>query len=249
MSGGRTSFFCWNCREAGNSSFLRNAKELMKLYRPKILAVLEPRISGNTAQKVCKKLGRKNWCLVEAEGFSKEIWVLWDGDDIEVSLILVHKQFIHLAINRGKENECQLSIVYASPRPSERIELWEELGSNILESPWSVMGDFNATLREDEWLSPGRPLSTFQEWVRSRGLVDLGYDGPEFTWSHGREINQRKAGRQDRVLADNNWLRKFLEASILHCTPAYSDHCPLLLNTHFNRGGSVGAQPFRFEAA
>jgi len=38
--------FLWNCRGAEKVAFLRNMKELMRLLRPAILIVVEPRISG-----------------------------------------------------------------------------------------------------------------------------------------------------------------------------------------------------------
>lgn len=141
---------------------------------------------------------------MEAEGYSGEIWVLWEGEEIEVEIILVHKQFIHLVVNPRKQGEWQLTIIYASPRATERLELWHELGKDLLASPWCVMGDFNATLNEDERMPSGKPSSCFQEWVSSRGLIDLGYNGPKFTWNHERELQHRKSARLDRALVDHN---------------------------------------------
>lgn len=57
MIGGNFSLLCWNCRGAGSMSFLRNVKDLIKRHKPEILALLEPRIGGETAKSVSKK----NW--------------------------------------------------------------------------------------------------------------------------------------------------------------------------------------------
>lgn len=53
---------------------------------------------GKQPNSVCKKLGRKRWCRIEANGVSGGIWIMWDGDLIDVKVIHVHKQFVHLLI-------------------------------------------------------------------------------------------------------------------------------------------------------
>lgn len=41
--------------------------------------------------------------------------------------------------------------------------------------------DFNATVSRDERSPVGRPSNNFQEWVRLRGLIDVGFSGLRFT--------------------------------------------------------------------
>lgn len=66
-----------NCRGAGNQQFLRNLRDLIKVHDPKIMAILEPRISGQVADEVCRKINWENWYHVEATGFNGGVWVLW----------------------------------------------------------------------------------------------------------------------------------------------------------------------------
>lgn len=74
-----------NCRGAGNDNFLRNLRDLKFIHRPAIIAILEPRVSGAVADRQCKLMGMKRWYRVEANGFSRGIWILWEaecrGDD------------------------------------------------------------------------------------------------------------------------------------------------------------------------
>lgn len=51
----------WNCRGAAGREFLVQIREIIREFRPKILIIIEPRISGATADKVCKSLGKKWW--------------------------------------------------------------------------------------------------------------------------------------------------------------------------------------------
>ncbi|CAL1378437.1 unnamed protein product [Linum trigynum] len=60
--------FCWNCRGAGSRSFLRNFLEYKRRTRPNIVIIVEPRISGNTAEEVIRDMGYD----------SKLIVVQWD---------------------------------------------------------------------------------------------------------------------------------------------------------------------------
>lgn len=40
------------------------------MYKPDFLALLEPRISGGTADRVWKMIRKKNWFKVKTDGFS-----------------------------------------------------------------------------------------------------------------------------------------------------------------------------------
>ena len=46
-------------------------------YKPKIIVLLEPRISGIKADRVVKNLGFDRSHRIKAEGFAGGIWVLW----------------------------------------------------------------------------------------------------------------------------------------------------------------------------
>ncbi|CAN1272305.1 hypothetical protein LINPERPRIM_LOCUS14502 [Linum perenne] len=49
----------------------------MESVKPKIVILVEPRVSGTTAQKVCDKLGFDDIIQVEVVGFAGGIWLLW----------------------------------------------------------------------------------------------------------------------------------------------------------------------------
>lgn len=50
------SVLFWNCRGAGSKEFLRHARELVSIHKVDMLIIVEPRISGNNADKVIRKL-------------------------------------------------------------------------------------------------------------------------------------------------------------------------------------------------
>lgn len=76
----------WNCRGAASREFLVEVKEILRQYRPQMLIILEPQVSGAVADKVCKSLGRSKWIRAKALGFSRGIWILWEEGHFEVEL-------------------------------------------------------------------------------------------------------------------------------------------------------------------
>lgn len=59
---------------------------MLRTYKQIVVALLEPCISGDTADGVCKSLKKKNYARVEAMGFSGGIWVLWDEENIKLNV-------------------------------------------------------------------------------------------------------------------------------------------------------------------
>lgn len=51
----------WNCIGAGGRSFPLRVCELIKRHAVKMLILVEPRVSGQKASKIIKRLGFTNW--------------------------------------------------------------------------------------------------------------------------------------------------------------------------------------------
>lgn len=67
------SILYWNYRGVRSRDFLIEMEELRTNYRPKLIILLEPRLSGEGANEVCKKIERSHWIRSESWGFSGEI--------------------------------------------------------------------------------------------------------------------------------------------------------------------------------
>lgn len=75
--------------------------------------------------------------------------------------------------------------------------LWKKLKE--VDRPWMLIGDFNCVLKEEERSSNSGTLSSFESWVEYNGLLYVGYSGNKFTWSHGVNMETRKAARLDKA--------------------------------------------------
>lgn len=71
---------------------LRTLKKMIKVHKPHILGLLEPKISRVRVDFVCNDLGFEDWVSVEALGFSGGIWVFW-RNTIDVHIIKTHPQY------------------------------------------------------------------------------------------------------------------------------------------------------------
>lgn len=98
----QSSVLCWNCRGAEGREFVVEIKELLREYKPKILILLEPRISGEVADKVCRKLGRRCWIRSEVLGYSGGIWVCWNEEEVDLRVIKLTRTIVHMEVRLGQ---------------------------------------------------------------------------------------------------------------------------------------------------
>ncbi|KAK8558094.1 hypothetical protein V6N13_073772 [Hibiscus sabdariffa] len=70
-----------------------------------------------------------------------------------------------------------------------------------------------------------KPSSAFQNLLFDYGLRDMGYIGPDFTWSRGAA-----QVHLDRFICNSYWDEDFPESSVHHLLRLRSDHRPILLH-------------------
>lgn len=76
----------WNCRRADKSNFFRNLYELVVMYKPYFLVILEPCIPSKVARIVstCRCDG---FFVVDARGFFGGIWYFWKKNVFDVEVL------------------------------------------------------------------------------------------------------------------------------------------------------------------
>ncbi|XP_019178132.1 PREDICTED: uncharacterized protein LOC109173349 [Ipomoea nil] len=240
----------WNCQGAASKSFRRALKQFIRVYNPSIVCLLEPKVSGDHANRICNSLGFRDWIRVEAYGFSGGIWVFWK-DVIKVEIITTHPQFISMQVIDNLSEPWLFTVVYGSPNQYLRRNLFADLSGQDMDVllPWLIAGDFNSVTCQEEVNNQDNfsisRSSDFNDWIFREGLVDLGFAGSKFTWMRGSSSSTFKGARRDRALANTTWKLKFPSALVEHLPIVESDHSPLLIN--MCPSTSVRRQkPFRF---
>lgn len=243
----------WNCQGVASREVLRTIKELVRLHNPFILALLEPKVSGIKADEICNNLKFDDWVRVEALGFSGGIWILWK-DRIKLDILRTNPQFIFMQVQDHKGERWLFTVVYGSPSHSLRKNLWKNLRQEEINinGPWLVAGDFNAVTSPSEISDPTKFSQyrsiDFTDWIFEQGLVDMGFEGQNFTWRRDMQNNHLRAARLDRALGNMEWRMKFQSCKVRHLPMIQSDHAPLLINVYGVSRGKTD-QTFKFQAA
>ncbi|XP_019173838.1 PREDICTED: uncharacterized protein LOC109169412 [Ipomoea nil] len=239
--------------DEGGKPFLRALKFLIKSHRLKMIALFEPKVSGDHANLICKQIGFSDWIRVEAIGFSGGIWIFWE-DSLRVTVSFTHPQFVLLQVWESSQPPWWLAAVYGSPTHHLRRRLWQDLRQSTrgIVGPWIAAGDFNSVLSKDETSNyssfSSRRCSDFAYWILEEGLIDMGFSGPNLTWVKDGNTNNTKGARLDRALCSADWRMRFPEASVSHLARFSSDHAPILVCLDGSKNRRKAA-PFAFQAA
>ena len=243
------SFLFWNCQGAASQSFRRIFRMFTQSYKPQLVALCEPRISGVKTNDFIRHSGYDHSHRVEAAGFSGGIWLLWKAG-LDVTILINHRQYIHLQVSDKRGLITWVTAIYASHVPSLRNSLWNDLNylAKNIQGPWLLAGDFNAILSISESKNStnnrSQPCKKFQEWFHQHGLCDLHYTGPKFTWKRGSLYK-----RLDRAICNDRWFNTFNKVRVFHLPRLGSDHRPILLSLNDESIGNQGVKPFRFLAS
>lgn len=116
---------------------------------------------------------------------------------------------------------------------------------------WLIVGDFNQLLLDEDKFG-GRTINIyryllFKDSFNKCNMIDLGFSGPRFTWTNGRELSALIQERIDRFFVNPNWCLIFLEARVSHLTRCHSDHCSVLLETEPHSHLHL-PRPFKFQS-
>lgn len=231
------NIIAWNIRGAAGMDFRRAFRELIAKYNPDAVILLETRTSGQHATTIISSLGFENYIKIDAMGFSGGIWLLWNPHNITIEPLASSFLELHCKVT-VKNSSFILSAIYASPTYALREKLWSNLSKTFscFNLPWIIMGDFNDISYPREKFGrcpPSRKkIETFNNFLNSCNLIDLGFSGPLFTWTNNREHGRVIRTRIDRCHANPNWINLFPDSKVFHLPRIHSDHCPLLLKTH-----------------
>ena len=136
--------------------------------------------------------------------------------------------------------------------PGQRPWLLLVIYGSLTDLSRIAVGDFNSVLTVEEVSNKGkldiRRCSGFIEWMEEHQLLDLGFSGPNFTWSRGSTPKSFKGARLDRAVCSVDWRIRFEDACVQHLPKVHSDHVPLLI-TLTGHNNAAPSHLFRFQAA
>ncbi|XP_040990989.1 uncharacterized protein LOC121238224 [Juglans microcarpa x Juglans regia] len=235
----------WNLR--GLATSRKRLKSLLKKHRVGIVEILEPFQDAGRMNRLASYLEFPKFCSNESLG--GKVWIFWK-EIYDFGVVHMSNQAVSgwlcLASYR-----IMVTFVYAKCSQIERRGLWEELENvQVNESPWLVVGDFNA-IRSDAERIGGNPrsllaMTEFNGCVDTCGLVEMRFQGRMMSWCNGHVGSSRSWARLDRALVNIDFSTNFGSAFMEYLTRKSSDHCSMVVHLSLPRS-SYGPSPFRFQ--
>lgn len=250
-----TSFFSWNMRGFNMSRKHRALRNWIQAEKPLFGCLMETRVREGNLLK-CMGAAMPTWNVITNYEHHQlgRIWFC-SSDRVVVTLLHMSAQMITCAVQipeTGEQFIC--SAVYAFNTAAERTHLWREIRETKavyahLNMPWTLIGDYNATISSSEhsrsldYRSDHQSMRAFQEVVMDCSLADLAYGGAFFTWWNKRD--EDPIGKKlDRALINDDWLRVFPNSYAYFDAGGVSDHAQCLIKLSSEQEET--RKPFRF---
>ncbi|KAL0017636.1 hypothetical protein SO802_004705 [Lithocarpus litseifolius] len=91
----------WNCGGALNPDFKRRIFEMAVDYRPSIMVITETRVGGDRAEGIIDGLPFDGFITTDTIGYAGGLWVLWNKEEVDISLLASTEQEIHAIVKFG----------------------------------------------------------------------------------------------------------------------------------------------------
>lgn len=242
----------WNCKGVFKPKFKQMVIDLINWHNPVVMVITKTKVSGYRDEEVIKGLPFDGFAMLETLGFAGGIWLLWKSSMVQVEVLSLTEQEIHVLLQvQSLPSSWLLSAIYDSPKFKNMCIMWENLKtiSDHHDLSWILIGDFNEVLDESEKFG-GNSLSVrkfreYREYMDHCSLLDLGFLGPKYTWTNKRGIGNLIQEQLDRCWATPSWKTLFPEASVSHLARINFDHCSMLLKIT-KPPLLVGKDPFAF---
>ncbi|XP_061364985.1 uncharacterized protein LOC133308383 [Gastrolobium bilobum] len=219
-----------------------------------LTAIFEPRISGAKAEKIIKRTGYNSCIVEEAQGFMGGIWVLWNKEFCNVTILEKNMQIVHLKVCFFHNVAFLCTFIYANPREEVRRSVWQDLRriADSMNEPWLITDDFNEIASPFEKRG-GAPVdlykcNRFASLLTDLKMIDLNSSDSRFTWRGPRFLNMdRVFKRLDRACSNDLWRVTFEEGYVRALPRLKSDHIPLLISLSSSKDDWKDC-PFRFHS-
>ncbi|KAF7831683.1 reverse transcriptase [Senna tora] len=190
---------------------------------------------------------------VNPSGLSGGLGVWWK-DEVDFQILQSSKNFVHASVfSEQLEVDCFLTLIYGPPKDQDRQEVWDKIISFApsRDDVWLCLGDFNEICSPIEKFGgrsrSDRSYNRFQNFIYDCSLMDMSFQGAQFTWSNKQLGEAHIKERIDRALCTNAFCAAFPKAQVFHHEPIGSDHCPLVV--HFAYEDIKTPRVFKFEQA
>lgn len=118
---------CWNCRGMGGPTAVWGMKDLLRSYRPRVVCLIETKVTVRKWDTLRMKLGFVNCFAVDRIGLSGRLAILWNNET-QVDVRNFSRYHINMGIGtEGGVGSFRLTLFYGQPIAGRRHESWRLL--------------------------------------------------------------------------------------------------------------------------
>ncbi|KAF5197698.1 Dnase i-like superfamily protein [Thalictrum thalictroides] len=243
----------WNIRGMNAVGKVEGIVELVHRKNLSLIAAVETKVWGGNPNLILNRLCN-HWSFCHnSNGQNKaRIMVFWDSTALDVQILNIQKQAIHLDVTMfGSNTKFYLTCIYASNARTERKYLWLFIRSlsTSIKAPWALLGDFNTCKEMGEkvggTLLQANEIRDFRECVNETNLYDISSTGCFYTWSNRSSDGRRRTlTRIYRVLINDEWAQVFEHTFANFLPQGISDHSAIVIKWKSSTHSTV--TPFKF---
>ena len=212
-----------SCRGLGNPETILELHYFVKKEAPQMVFLMETHLPIWKLEFIRVWFGMKGCFGVERDGYGV-VWLFYGM----TQLMFMFKVFrniiliVGLILIMGKFGDL-LDFMGILLLLVDVIYSWELLWrlKGMSDRPWLVMGDFNEIMssaeKQGKLLRCPAQMAEFREALNDCLLLDLGYQGYEFTWTNNRDPPKCVDERLDRGVATSQWMDLFPQSRFSTC--------------------------------
>ena len=229
------SAIAWNCRGLRNSRTVGALQKTVMEEDPSLVFLMETKFNVEEMVEIKHKLERDQGMIVSSVRRSGGLALLWKELQTVDVQTFSPRHIDAIVSEDGGNRKWRFIGFYGNPETNKREESWALIVNLSTRSalPWVCMGDFNEICHRGEKAGGGeRPewqKRVFYFAINKSKLRDLGFVGPEFTWSRKLGARGWVRERLDRALVSTNWTSLFPHVRLYNVATHSSDHNMLIL--------------------
>lgn len=145
------STLSWNCRGVGLPGKFQFLSDVVRQEKPIFIFLCETIVRKSKMEWIQSKLGYKGLFVVEPQGRSGGLALLWKERDQE-ELLGFSQNHIDVKVHIEDMKEWRLTGMYGEPVRAQRRRTWNLLRtlSRDANLPWCVIGDLNNIVSVDD---------------------------------------------------------------------------------------------------
>ena len=153
---------CWNSQGLKKPQVVPEVKFLIKSQKPDIMFLIETMINDVNVQKILPTFCFDQFDYVPPINHSGGIAVMWNNDNVHVSVLSKDSRSIHLLVYDIRLQKTSVIFgLYGPAQKRDKHSFWDKLIelNTVIDLPWCLIGDLNEILSPDEKLGGLLPNS------------------------------------------------------------------------------------------